>query len=202
MPKVCSRRATCVHPDGPILLLDEFHKNKNTKDGRKHICKACRKIDESKSYFKNREVISDKAVEYRQSNREVLKKRKKNYYEQNKEAIAKRTKLYRDKNKENIRLADKLYRENNKDKVYYNKAKYRASKLLRTVQWSDEWVVKQYYILSKKLSNIYNEKFVVDHTIPLQGKNVSGLHVHNNLQIITEKENLKKSNKFEPIYGV
>lgn len=39
-------------------------------------------------------------------------------------------------------------------------------------------------------------KFVVDLIIPLQGKRVSGLHIANNLQIITERENAIKSNKF------
>jgi len=42
------------------------------------------------------------------------------------------------------------------------------------------------------------EDFVCDHIIPLRGKLVSGLHVRENLQIITRAENLKKRNKFEP----
>jgi hypothetical protein len=36
----------------------------------------------------------------------------------------------------------------------------------------------------------------VDHEIPLQGVLVSGLHVHNNLQILTALENIKKRNRF------
>lgn len=41
------------------------------------------------------------------------------------------------------------------------------------------------------------EKFVVDHIIPLRGKNVSGLHIHTNLQIITDLDNSSKGNKYD-----
>lgn len=66
---------------------------------------------------------------------------------------------------------------------------YKSSKLLRTPIWAD----------LEKIKSIYNScptGMTVDHIVPLQGVNVSGLHVHNNLQYLTAAENSAKNNRF------
>ncbi len=68
-------------------------------------------------------------------------------------------------------------------------AKYRAAKLQRTPAWADIEAIKAFY-------NNCPEGYHVDHIVPLQGKLVSGLHVVENLQYLTAKENLSKGNKF------
>lgn len=71
-----------------------------------------------------------------------------------------------------------------------NTAAKKASKLDRTPRWAD----------IKTISLIYSncpEGYQVDHVVPLNGINVCGLHVENNLQYLTVEDNLKKSNKFE-----
>jgi len=57
-------------------------------------------------------------------------------------------------------------------------------------------MIEVFYWVAIELSKVMSQKYHVDHIIPLQGKNVSGLHVQNNLQVMLAIDNCKKSNHF------
>ena len=77
----------------------------------------------------------------------------------------------------------------------------RALKMERTPKWLDKEEKKLIRDLYKERDRLNREegyiKYHVDHIFPLAGKTVSGLHVLNNLEIITAEENLRKTNKYE-----
>lgn len=74
----------------------------------------------------------------------------------------------------------------------------RAEKLQRTPSWADDEAIRAIYAEAQRLSATTGVPHVVDHEYPLRGKLVSGLHVHQNLRVITAVENSRKRNKFEP----
>ena len=80
-----------------------------------------------------------------------------------------------------------LYRKDNVDTVYYN-AKRRAEIQQAIPPWANLNKIKQIY-------KNRPEGYHVDHIYPLNGPNICGLHVENNLQYLTASENLSKSNK-------
>lgn len=55
--------------------------------------------------------------------------------------------------------------------------------------------MKQLYIEAQRLTKLTGERYVVDHIVPLINDEVCGLHVPWNLRVITQDENLVKSNK-------
>lgn len=82
------------------------------------------------------------------------------------------------------------------DKQNAKTNKRHVAKLKRTVAWANLDKILEFYTEAQRLTKETGIQYHVDHTVPLQGKNVSGLHVENNIQVITATENLTKHNKF------
>jgi hypothetical protein len=67
----------------------------------------------------------------------------------------------------------------------------RAEKLNRLPRWADEQAIEQVFRDAP-------DGVEIDHIVSLNGALVSGLHVANNLQYLTTKENGRKHNNFKP----
>lgn len=154
-------------------------------------------------YYANREKILLKQKETKKAwyekNKEYLKEVSKQWNKDNKEKIAVKRSNLSEKAKINRAKAQARWRANNRDKANALKAKRRCELINATPSWVDDTHLKDIesvYICSKLFSMYTGEKYHVDHIIPLKGKNVSGLHVYENLQILPAKENMRKNNSF------
>jgi len=103
-------------------------------------------------------------------------------------------------NKEKRNLAAKNWQLLNPHKNAAKQKRREAAKLSRTPKWlkpEHYEEINNLYWLAADLQKVSGEKYHVDHIVPLQGKNISGLHVPWNLQILPADMNCSKSNSFE-----
>lgn len=70
-----------------------------------------------------------------------------------------------------------------------------AAQLRATPKWANKEKINEIYAECARITMETGIEHHVDHIVPLQGKNVRGLHVHWNLRIIPAELNKRKSNK-------
>lgn len=98
-----------------------------------------------------------------------------------------------------IREIASTWQKNNKGKVNANTALRHAAKMKRTPSWlskEDKLTIKCFYQLAAMYNRESDQKWHVDHIVPMQGETVSGLHVPWNLRVIPAVENMKKNNRY------
>lgn len=199
-----------------IKNLDLFYNDKKFKDGKSCRCKTClytlkgprkssglthselsrrwqknnpKRFQEIQLKYKQNNNLIEKQKIYRKKNPELIKAQ----YLRRKNKILKTNKLYKLLNPEKYKESQKKWCKKNHKKLLAYANKRHANKLLRTPKWL---TIKQI----KEIENIYlncPKGYEVDHIVPLQGKNVSGLHVPWNLQYLTSFQNRSKGNRFE-----
>lgn len=161
--------------------LEDFTKVKRNADGHSGSCKIC----DNKKKLATPEQLRERYLRWKEKN----PTRAKEYYE-----AKKLDETYKQKQKENtIR-----YRKNNPGWMAAQCAKRRAKQLQATAGWDTELTE----FLSEEAHHLRGLRdastgiiWNVDHIVPLQGKEVRGLHVWNNLQVIPKRLNVQKLNR-------
>ena len=153
-----------------------------------------------KYYLKNKERMKANAKAHREANREYHSEYNRQYALDNKERLDEYHVDYRKANAEEATARTLKWQRNNPDKVRDKTAARKAAKLQATPPWlTDEAKahMQRTYRLAAIIQDETGVKYHVDHVIPLQGKNVCGLHIPSNLVVIEASANLSKSNKFK-----
>jgi hypothetical protein len=100
-------------------------------------------------------------------------------------------------NKERCAIVNAKWSSDNLHKKREYRAKRRANILQATPAWANNQAIKRIYKEADFLCKATGIKYEVDHIIPLQGKNVCGLHVASNLQVIKMIDNRQKAVRYE-----
>ena len=179
-----------------------FYKRASSSDGLRNNCKACHIAANSARYYANHEANKEW---HRQHHKKRVESNPNWYaenYEKNKARLtAYDAMYYQTKYKEKRLKQVKSWVKNNRGRANANKKAYKVAKIKACPPWVrlDEdlmWMMAEAYDLAAMRTEMFGFQWHVDHVVPLRGKDVSGLHVPWNLQVIPGRDNMSKSNKF------
>lgn len=152
-------------------------------------------------YEANRERVLAKQKAYN-SKPEVKAREKERHakrYRENREEIRARQNAKSQCPEYRARVNERSRQHYRQNKTHYIEkgAARRAARVQATPKWYKASDTKPFYDKARRLTKKTGIKHVVDHIVPLINPKVCGLHCKDNLQVITEEDNLRKFNKFK-----
>jgi hypothetical protein len=191
---------TCKHC-GVEKPLDLFQKHPRAKHGRTNKCRVCATAEEVLRYKKNHRSIREQRNSHYATNKEQLREKIYEWRKANPDSHKAAAQKWASKNKE---------RKNSYERERYAKSermrimaaercrRYQASKKQATPRWASIPAMRVLYAKSKEWSRITGQEWHVDHIVPILSKNVCGLHVPANLQLLAGAINISKLNRAWP----
>jgi len=155
----------------------------------KGSCVECLKVE----WQQTAEKRADYFAQY--NKREDVKDRKHDWYQDNKEQVIAAAAT---RPAEILREYRNVWKKNNEVQVRADTKARRRKHRQATPPWltrRQKSEIRQIYQIAITMSKTTGEQYVVDHIVPLRSDAVCGLHVPWNLRVMTQEENLKKSNK-------
>ena len=160
---------------------------KKTKQEGKCFCSACYK------------ETKDRVVKWQEKKRRENGIAPRSLSQQTKQEKKEVYKKWLERNRAKINEQQRKWRQSNKEKLRPYQSAYNAIRWKRTsiplAKLHLEQIVKVYEKRDYKTKQTGIEHHV-DHVVPILGKNICGLHVPWNMQIIPAKQNRIKSNKW------
>ena len=163
--------------------ISSFPKDAQKKDGLNSQCSSCRSVLSKSWYARNTQRKKEQQQTYNKNN--ALR-------------ILQREKEYRANNKKEIKVRVARWQKENLDKCAFYNSKRRAAQAQATPTWLTKEhlnLIQEFYSMAKELESVFPWKQHGDHITPINGKNVCGLNVPWNLQILSKQANLQKGNK-------
>jgi hypothetical protein len=119
-------------------------------------------------------------------------------YAKNRESSLEQSKQYYQDHIEERRSKQRLWSKNNRGIANALSKRYKLKKVKATPLWltpEQLYNMQCTYKVAAQLSETSSQKWHVDHIVPIRGKDVCGLHVPWNLQLLPAKMNMQKGNR-------
>jgi hypothetical protein len=158
-----------------------------------------RKAAQREYHRKNRERLLARMAENRARNREEQRRKQRERYatdEVYREARLAYVRQWRAEHPERSKASNSAWNERNRERWFAAIAQRAKQRRQATPAWADRRAILALYEEAKRLTRATGVEYHVDHIIPLKGKWVCGLHVWENLRIVTRAVNQRKANRF------
>ena len=116
----------------------------------------------------------------------------------NKEKMLGYAKKWRERHPARVKQNQADFAKRYSEKFAQKSASRRGVSAKSTPGWANKFFIEEAYALAKLRTKVSEFQWHVDHIVPLQSPLVCGLHVENNLRVITAIENLRKQNHYWP----